>query len=122
MMKIMQKWTDAITRRMSRWSARKRFFISAVFLLACGAAFDGALCAMDWQYSECGWADMTGIPIAASLVVLSAAVMAMNKDKDYSQELAKGHWEMGGFLLKIMVAVIVLSALTSAVYAIISAF
>ena len=123
MMKIMRKWTDAITRLMARWPARKRFFISAVFLMACGAAFDGALCAMTWQYSECGWADMTGIPAAAFLVVLNAAVIAMNKDKNHPQELlAKGHWEMGGFLLKIMAAVIVLSALTSAVYAIISAF
>ena len=66
---------------------------------------------------------MTGIPAAAFLVILNAAVIAMNKVKNHPQELlAKGHWEMGGFLLKIMVAVIVLSALTSAVYAIISAF
>ena len=122
MMKIMQKWTDAITRRMSRWSARKRLFISAVFLLACGAAFDGVLCAMDWQYSECGWTDMTGIPIAAYLVILSAAVIAMNKDKNYFPELAKGHWEMSGCLLKLIAAAIVLSALSYAVRAIISAF
>ena len=123
MMKIMRKWTDAITRRMSRWSARKRFFISAVFLLACGAAFDGALCAMTLQYFACGWTDMAGIPIAAFLVVLSAAAIAMNKDKSYRQELlAKGLWEMSGCLLKLIAAAIVLSALISAAYAIISAF
>ena len=122
MMKIMRKWTDAITRRMSRWSARKRFFISAVFLLACGAVSDGALCAMTWQYSECGWSDMVVTPMAASLVVLSAAAIAMNKDKNYFQELAKGHWEMSGCLLKLIAAAIVLPALSYAVRAIISAF